>query len=88
MKELTYFYLAGCPFCHKANRMIEQITAETPALASVPIRRVEESQEAELANSYDYYYVPCFFLGREKLFEGDPTEADVRRALETAANAE
>jgi glutaredoxin len=85
MKELTYFYLTGCPFCHKADQLIEQIKAQEPRLAAVPIHKIEESQEAALSDSYDYYYVPCFFLGDRKLFEGDPDETVIRTVLETAA---
>lgn len=87
MKELTYFYLKNCPFCKKANRMIEDITAAEQRLAGVPIKRIEESEEHELADSYDYFYVPCFFLGDRKLFEGDPSEQDIKTVLEAAFDA-
>ena len=87
MKELTYFYLANCPFCKKANAMIDKITAADANLAAVAINRIEESQNRELADSYDYFYVPCFFLGDQKLFEGDPSEQDIKSVLEAAANA-
>ncbi len=87
MKELTYFYLKNCPFCKKANRMIEDITAAEQRLAGVPIKRIEESEERELADSYDYFYVPCFFLGDRKLFEGDPSEQDIKTVLEAAFDA-
>ncbi len=43
---------------------------------------IEESQQAELANSYDYYYVPTFYLGDEKLHEGAMTEEDVQSVFD------
>ena len=87
MQELTYFYLKDCPYCHKADRILAQVTAASPELAAVPIRRIEELEQAALADSYDYYFVPCFFLGDKKLMEGDPDEAQVRAALTAAAGA-
>ena len=87
MKELTYFYLENCPFCKKANAMIDEITAADATLAAVVMNRIEESQNRELADSYDYFYVPCFFLGDQKLFEGDPSAEDIKTVLQTAANA-
>ncbi len=87
MKELTYFYLEGCPYCRKADEMIACITQDDPRLAAVPIRRIEEREQAALADQYDYYYVPCLYLDGEKLLEGDPTEAEIRAALEAAAGA-
>lgn len=88
MQELTYFYLDGCPFCRQADRLLERVCADEPALAAVPIRRIEESEQAELAARYDYYFVPCFYLGGEKLLEGVPDEAQVRAALTRALVAQ
>lgn len=87
MRELTYFYLDGCPFCRKADRILAQLREDDPALAAVPIRRVEESEQREIAEGYDYYFVPCLYLGDEKLHEGDPDEAGLRHALTRALNA-
>ena len=40
----------------------------------------------ELADKYDYYYVPCFFAGDEKIAEGAPTEENVAKAFAAAYN--
>ena len=81
MKEITYFYLRGCPYCREADRMIAELTAENPRFANIPITMIEESENAEIANSYDYYYVPCLWIGRDKLHEGVPTKEQIRKVL-------
>jgi len=84
MKEITYFYLKGCPYCRKADGIIADLIAENPAYAAVPIRKIEERQEAEIADSYDYYFVPCLWIGEEKLLEGPANVEKIREIFEKA----
>ena len=35
----------------------------------------------EIANRYDYYYVPCLWIGQDKLHEGVPTKEQIRKVL-------
>jgi len=87
MKELTYFYLAGCPFCHAADRMIQELTAENPEYAKISIKKIEERENYALADQYDYYYVPCLWLGNQKLHEGAASKEKLRAVLEKAISA-
>lgn len=77
MKELTLFMLPKCPHCKLAFKFQEELMAENPEYQNIKINMIDESVETELANSYDYYYVPCYFVGKEKLFEGHAEKADV-----------
>ena len=52
---------------------------------AVPIRRVDESVETALADSLDYYYVPTFYVGGEKVHEGHAEREDVEKVLRLAA---
>lgn len=70
MKVITLFYLEGCPYCHRAFQYMQELCEENPAYAKIPVKRVEENEQRALANSYDYYYVPCYYIGTEKLAEG------------------
>jgi glutaredoxin len=36
MKEITYFYLKGCPYCPKADVLIERLVQENPRFADIP----------------------------------------------------
>ena len=85
MKELTYFYLPGCPYCRRADQLLEELREQYPRLCAVPIRRINEKQEAALAARYDYFLVPCFFCGNVKLHEGAVEPEQVLRALRFAA---
>ena len=87
MKELTLFVMRGCPYCRQAKQYLEELRQENVDYAAIPIREIDENAEAELANSYDYYYVPSFYLGREKLHEGASTKEKIRAVLERAKNA-
>ena len=85
--KLTYFYLKSCPHCRRANEMIAQLLEEEPAFRNIQIDKVEESEHPEIADKYDYWYVPCFFLGGQKLFEGVPSLDKIRDVLKKALDA-
>ena len=86
MKPVKLFYLRNCPYCKKALRYIDEAKAAHPELAAVAVETIEESEQSDVADSYDYYYVPTFYGGDEKVHEGGiwphEGEAVLRRALE------
>ena len=69
--DLLMFYLPGCPYCRQAERLIEELCEEHPEYQKIRIRRVNEVLERALAEQYNYWYVPSFFLCGEKLYEAD-----------------
>ena len=70
--KLTAFILPHCPYCRQAKELIGELRAERPELSAVEIEYIDESVESELADRYDYYRVPSFFLGERKLYEANP----------------
>jgi len=68
--KLTLFVLNGCPFCKRALKYICELKEEHPEFKSIELDIIEEQEQKELADSYDYYYVPTFYLGKKKLHEG------------------
>lgn len=84
MKEVTYFYLADCPFCNAADRMLEELTAENPEFSKISLKKIEERENPALANRYDYFYVPCLWIDKKKLHEGVATKQKLRVVLEEA----
>ena len=86
MKQIELFYLTHCPYCINARRAIEELKSENPAYAEIKIHWIEESEEAELADSRDYYYVPTIFYGDEKLYEAKPTHSysRIKRSIRDA----
>ncbi len=92
MKTITMFYLEDCGYCAKAWKALDELYAENPAYREVPIEKIEESQQPETADQYDYYAVPTFFDGKKKLFEAhlfmsyEEIREEVKRVLDYAVN--
>lgn len=86
MKKLKLFYLPGCPHCILARKYIDQLCAEDPRYCNIDIELVDESRERAEAGKYDYWYVPCFYMEKEKLHEGHAEKEDVRKVFEACLN--
>lgn len=88
MKQLKLFYLENCPYCHYARKALGELKAEKKEYAGIDVEWIEESRSPEIANNYDYYYVPTIYMGEKKLYEASPSEdynackENVRRALD------
>lgn len=85
MKKVQMFKMEGCPYCAKAFRLIREIQKKEPELRDVDIEVIDEKQQPEIADRYDYWYVPTFYVDGEKLLEGDPSAAQVEHVLRAAA---
>ena len=81
MKELKIFYQERCPFCKKAFRYIEELKEENERYRNIVPKCIEETLEEEYANSFDYYYVPTFYLDNVKIHEGGITKEEVKEIL-------
>lgn len=81
MKHLTVFYQKHCPYCIRAFNYIEELKKEYPELASLDIETIDEIQEPDIANRFDYYYVPTFYLDGKKIHEGAIAKPDVEKIL-------
>ena len=57
-----------------------------PELAAVAVECIEESKQPDVAERYDYYYVPTFYIDGRKVHEGsiapDEVEAVLRMVLD------
>lgn len=89
MEKLTFFYLEDCPYCQNAKKALEELKGEKPEYGKGEIEWVEESQSPEIAERYDYYYVPAVYAGGRKLYEASPSEgyADCKERLRAALDA-
>lgn len=84
MKDLTMFYLESCPYCKRARGYMEELKQENPQYAEIPVKMVEERQQKELADSFDYYYVPCYYLEGDKIAEGSIDKEGVKKVFNAA----
>ena len=46
---------------------------------------VDENIHPEIAAQYDYYYVPTYYVGDEKVHEGAASKEKIERVFELAA---
>ena len=83
MKTIKLFYLKDCPFCKKAFAYIDELKKQD-AYKDIELELIEESEESELADQYDYYYVPTFYIGGEKVHEGGIFPNEVEEILKKA----
>ena len=45
---------------------------------------IDETRQPDVAEKWDYYYVPTYFVGKEKLHEGAATKDKIQRVFERA----
>ena len=76
MRELRFFFKPGCPYCRQAEKLIGELFTEHPEYRNIVIDRIDENANAELAAKYDYWYVPTFYIGEEKVYEADSSDAE------------
>ncbi|MCL2163412.1 MAG: thioredoxin family protein [Oscillospiraceae bacterium] len=84
MHEVTMFFLAGCPYCREAGRLIEKVRKESPEYRKVKINYIDEAVEKEISDRHDYRYVPAFYINGEKLHEGAIDFDKVREIFKSA----
>lgn len=84
MKKITMFTMASCPYCQAALHWMEELLAENPAYKSLEIEKIDELVRPDIAEQYDYYYVPTFYVGGKKLHEGAASLKKIQRVLDAA----
>lgn len=84
MKKIKMFYLERCPHCKNAFKMLDELKTKNPEYTNLEIEYIEESKNKKIAGAYDYYYVPTFYVGEEKMLEGVPKLDKVKAVLDAA----
>lgn len=86
MKEITYFMMDVCPYCIKAQRWLDELMKEHPEYNNIPMKVIDERKQPDIANKFDYYLVPTFYVDGVKLHEGVATKEKVEYVLKQALN--
>ena len=81
MKTLRIFTLRNCPYCKQALSYIDELTETNEMYKGIKLEIIDEKEQKELADSYDYYYVPSFYYKEKKLSEGAVTMEKVQSLL-------
>jgi glutaredoxin len=84
VKEIKMFMMGTCPHCRKAAEMMEEIFSARPEYKAIPLKKIDENKEPDYSAKFDYYYVPTFYVGDEKLHEGVPTKEAIEKVFAAA----
>ncbi len=84
MKNIIMFETSWCPHCLRAHGFIEELLQDNPAYKDVQIEYIDEELHPDIANQYDYYYVPTFYVDFVKIHEGAVTKASVESVFTEA----
>lgn len=84
MKKVTLFVLRSCPYCVRALNYLDTLKKENPSYANIVIEQIDEGEHPEIANKFDYWYVPTFYIDNVKHHEGVPTLEKVENVLKAA----
>lgn len=85
MKNITMFITDWCPHCKRALTWIEEVKAENPKYKDIKVEVIDEEKHPEVSKEYDYYYVPTYYVEKNKIYEGGTTKDTVRMAFEEAS---
>ena len=88
MKDITVLITDWCPHCKRAINWIDEVKQENPKYKEIKVEIIDEEKTPEMAKQYDYYYVPTYFVGTRKGFEGGTTKEIVRKVFEEASDME
>lgn len=84
MKEIKMFFMETCPHCRRAFELMDEIYSENPEYGKIPVKKIDETKESAYAATFDYYYVPTFYAGDEKIHEGIPSKEAIEKVFEAA----
>jgi glutaredoxin len=88
MEKLMIFKLSYCGYCRQALQFIDEALQKYPEFKALDIEYVDEAKDWDRARQYDYYYVPCFFIGTRKVHEGPVNNRQVIKILRQALGSE
>ena len=84
MKHVRMMYLKGCPYCKQAMNWMEELKQEQPVCQNINITYIEESEQPQLADTLDYWYVPTYFVDGIKKHEGAATKDKIKAVFDAA----
>lgn len=84
MKDVLMFMTGWCPYCKKANQIIDQLCRENQEYRDVQIVMIDEDKERKYADTFDYYRVPTFYVDGVKVHEGAADIESIRKVFEKA----
>ena len=84
MKKITMFTMRSCPYCKQALRWMDELFEECAEYRRLEIEKIDELIHPDIARKYNYYYVPAYYVGDEKMHEGATSYKIIQRILDAA----
>lgn len=84
MNTVFLFVTSWCPYCRQAFSLMDDLKKENPRYSEIDIKVIDEEREPEIAQKYDYYYVPTYFVNGIKVHEGIPSKKIIKDVYEKA----
>ena len=84
MQKITMFMFPSCPYCVEALDWMKELKLENPQFNDIPFTMIDENRQRALADEYDYWFVPTYYIGEKKVHEGAATKEIVKSVYERA----
>ncbi len=84
MKKVTLFFKANCPHCKRALAWQQELFSDNGEFSNIPLEMIDEDKQPSVANSYDYFYVPTYYVDGEKVHEGVANKQKIKAVFEKA----
>jgi thioredoxin 1 len=84
MKPVLMFILESCPYCREALRWMKELKDDNENFAAINVEIIDEAAHPDIAEKYDYYYVPTYYVDGIKVHEGVASKEIVSRVFEEA----
>lgn len=69
MKKVLCFYLENCPYCLQAQKAMDDLMNENSQYKDIHVEWIEETENPDIIDSYDYYATPSMFVDEKKIYE-------------------
>ncbi len=79
------FTMASCPYCRVAHRWMDQLLESHPEFKDIQMEIIDEVQHPDIANDYDYWFVPTYYVGDHKVHEGAASKKIIKKVFEQAS---
>ena len=74
--------MSNCPYCQKAIKIQNQLLTQE-RYKNIKIEMVDETVHPDIADRYNYFYVPTYYVDDIKIHEGAADENDIREVFES-----
>ena len=81
------FIIASCPYCKAALGWMDELKEKNPEYKNLEIEIIDENEHPEIADKFDYHYVPTYYVDDKKVHEGAANLRKVNKVFKAALKA-